>query len=283
MKKKSLFKCPVCSKALVQGEKQYFCQNGHSFDIARKGYVNLLLPNHKGSGNPGDNKEMMQSRREFLNKDFYENFSDRLNETLVVEISNMDNHKTINILDAGCGEGYYTWRLKNRLSYIDSIESLDIYGIDVSKPAIHYAARGDKSIRFAVASTYHLPILSGCIDFIMCIFAPRDEEEFQRVLKPSGKVIVAAPGARHLFGLKKALYGDTDIIGQKGTLGEGYRLLKHVNVSYDIHLKSTEDILNLLMMTPYSRHTDQEMIENLKTLDELTTEIDFNIMVYQKK
>ena len=73
---KTLFKCPVCSKPLSKGEKQYFCNKNHSFDIARKGYVNLLLPSHIGSGDPGDSKEMLQSRREFLNKGYYEKFSD---------------------------------------------------------------------------------------------------------------------------------------------------------------------------------------------------------------
>lgn len=198
-------------------------------------------------------------------------------------MSNTDKSEKISILDAGCGEGYYISRLKNRLSDFDSTEKLSIYGIDVSKPAIHYASGRDKGIRFAVASTYHLPFLPGCLDFILCIFAPRDEHEFRRVLKPSGKVIVAVPGARHLYSLKTELYESSDFIGSKGTLGEGYKLLEHMNVSYNIHLKSTIDILNLLMMTPYSRHTDHRIVENLKKLDELTTEVDINIMVYQRE
>jgi hypothetical protein len=67
----SLFICPVCSNKLFVGEKQYYCKNGHSYDIARNSYVNLLLPKHIGSGNPGDKKEMIRSRREFLNKGYY--------------------------------------------------------------------------------------------------------------------------------------------------------------------------------------------------------------------
>jgi len=267
----------------VQGERQYFCRNNHCFDISRKGYVNLLLPSHKGPGDPGDSKEMMESRRKFLYKGFYENFSNSLNEILINDVANIDSSKEINILDAGCGEGYYTWRLKESLSSIGHKENINMYGIDVSKVAIHYASGRDKSIRFAVASTYHIPILPGCMDYIFCIFAPRDEGEFSRILKPSGKLIVAAPGARHLFNLKKVLYGKTELIGQKGTVGEGFKLLEQINVSYNIHLESNADILNLLMMTPYSRHTDQQAMENLKRLPELQTEVDFNIMVYQVK
>lgn len=282
LNKKSLFKCPVCSEVLIEGQKQYFCHNGHNFDIARKGYVNLLLPGHTGPGSPGDDKEMIKSRRDFLSKGYYKNFSDALNQIIADEISNINDTK-INILDAGCGEGYYTWRLKDALSSLGYGDNINIYGIDVSKPAIHHASGGDRSIHFAVASTYHIPILPGCMDYILCIFAPRDEEEFRHVLKPSGKLIVAAPGARHLLSFKKALYGDAKLIGQKGTVQEGFKLLKAINVSYEIYLKSTSDILNLLTMTPYYRHIEQHMIDNLKSFDELTTEVDFNIMVYQKE
>jgi 23S rRNA (guanine745-N1)-methyltransferase len=282
LSKKSLFQCPVCSSALVEGERQYFCRKGHSFDIARKGYVNLLLPSHIGAGDPGDPKEMIECRRDFLNKGYYENFSDHLNEALISQVSDIDKTKEISILDAGCGEGYYTSRLRNRLLGMDDTKAASMYGIDVSKAAIHYASGRDKNIRFAVASTYHTPILSNSMDAILCIFAPRDEQEFTRILKPSGKLIVAAPGAQHLLGFKKALYEESDVIGQKGTVGEGFELLKNMNVSYDIHLKVAEDIFNLLMMTPYSRHTNQEAVEDLKKLNELDTEVDFNIMIYQK-
>jgi len=282
LSKKSLYQCPVCSNALVQGERQYFCRKGHSYDIARKGYVNLLLPSHIGAGDPGDPKEMIECRRDFLNKGYYENFSGQLNEALISQVSDIDKAKEICILDAGCGEGYYTSRLRNKLLTIDGIDAISMYGIDVSKAAIHYASGRDKNIRFAVASTYHTPILSESMDTILCVFAPRDEQEFSRILKPSGKLIVAAPGARHLLGLKKALYEESNFIGQKGTVGEGFELLKHFNVSYDIHLKGAQDIFNLLMMTPYSRHTNQDAVEDLKKLDKLDTEVDFNIMIYQK-
>lgn len=280
MERKSLFQCPVCKKALVQGEKEYRCNKGHSFDISRKGYVNLLLPNHKGSGNPGDSKEMLQSRRDFLNKGYYEGFSDRLNALSSHYIPN-DDANGISILDAGCGEGYYLSRLKNSL-WASGMEKSDIYGIDVSKAAINLASGRDKAIRFAVASTYHLPLLDRCLDGILCIFSPRDEKEFLRVLKPKGKLIVAAPGPKHLYSFKKKLYENPEYIGQKGTVGEGFSVLECVNITYGISLESTLDIMNLLSMTPYTRHTDQDAVEKLKRLNALETEVDINIIVYQK-
>ncbi len=280
---KTVFQCPNCLKALRQGEKQYFCANGHNFDIARKGYVNLLLSSHTGAGHPGDSKEMLQSRREFLEKGYYSKFSDKLNST--VNLSNINfpiNNEAaqgINIFDAGCGEGYYISRLKKSLSGKYENEDINYYGADVSRDAINYAAGRDKGIRFAVASNYHIPIINSTLDYILCIFAPRDEQEFRRILKPSGKLVVAVPGARHLYSLKKSMYQVPEVIGQKGTVRQGFKLIEESNILYDIHLKDKQDIINLFMMTPYSRHAD---VETVKKMDELVTEVDINILVYER-
>lgn len=127
MQKPSLFRCPVCSKVLFEGKTRYACQRGHSFDIAREGYVNLLLPHHTGSGNPGDNKQMIRSRRDFLNKGYYQKFSDRVNEIVNQVSLNRRSDQPITILDAGCGEGYYTWRLKQCLEALPTAGPVDIY------------------------------------------------------------------------------------------------------------------------------------------------------------
>jgi 23S rRNA (guanine745-N1)-methyltransferase len=280
--KKSLFQCPVCSEPLYQGIKQYYCINKHQFDIARKGYVNLLLPYHTGKGEPGDSKEMIQSRKEFLDKGYYEEFSNRLNELALLETSTTEAEE-LNLIDVGCGEGYYPWRLKNKISSLNRWKGVNIYGLDVSKPAIRFASGRDKDIRFAVASTYHLPIISSCLDLILCIFAPRNENEFKRILKPTARLVVAAPGSQHLYSLKKELYGEANLIGPKGTVREGFRLINLANVSYCIELKETADILNLLMMTPYCRHVDSRIMERVCKLSELITEVDINIMVYQRE
>jgi len=277
----SIFQCPNCFKALKQGERQYFCPTGHSFEIAKKGYVNLLLPSHTGAGTPGDSKEMLQSRREFLDKGYYEGFSNMLNDiVLSALLIDKDSEETVSILDAGCGEGYYICRLKNSLTdFCDSIKT-DIYGIDVSKAAIHYASGRDKGIRFAVASNYHIPVMKGTLDCILCSFAPRDEGEFRRILKPKGKLIVASPGARHLYSIREALYESPEEIGQKGTVGEGFTLLEKKKVNYEIILKSKQDILNLFTMTPYSRHAETSALEKLS---EFATEVDINIFVYSAR
>ena len=278
---KTLFQCPNCKKPLNKGQKQYFCPNGHSFDIAKQGHVNLLLSSHIGTGKPGDSKEMIKSRREFLDKGYYQEFSDTLNN-MVIETLKAENSDTISIFDAGCGEGYYVSRLKQKFSAFDDTKNLDMYGIDVSKSAIQYAAGRDKDIHFAVASSYHIPILNNSVDCILCIFAPRDEQEFKRILKPSGKLLVAAPGPRHLYSLRKFIYDSPDTIGQKGTVEEGFNLLEHKMVSYSTTINDKEDIFNLFNMTPYSSHADPETENKLKTTGEFSTEVEINIRVYQK-
>ncbi|MTI96339.1 MAG: methyltransferase domain-containing protein [Firmicutes bacterium] len=274
MHEQSLFQCPVCSEVLFREQKQYFCQNKHSFDRARQGYVNLLLPRHTGAGNPGDTREMLQSRRAFLDRGYYEEFSRKLNETVANTLSSA---KEAQILDAGCGEGYYTWRLKNYLAG----NSPDIYGIDVSRTAIQYAAGRDRSISFAVASNYHIPVLDDALDCIICVFAPRDEGQFSRVLKPTGTVVVAAPGTRHLNSLRKRLSVDPERLGSKGDMAGGFSLMDTANVTYDICLEN-EDILNLLQMTPYSRHVEAGAVAALEKVEKLEITVDIDIRVYKQ-
>lgn len=282
MPKPSLFKCPVCSRVLFEDKTRYYCQRGHSFDIAREGYVNLLLPNHIGSGNPGDDKQMIQTRRDFLNQGYYQEFSDQVNRIVSQILLCRRSDQPIAILDAGCGEGYYTCRLKKHLESLPTAGPLDIYGVDVSKEAVRFASKRSREIHFAVASVYHLPVLENSMDCIISLFAPRDEESFRTVLRPKGTLIVAAPGENHLYSLRKALYDTPAPIGERGTVQDGFTLVDEINVAYNIHLKANQDLLNLLMMTPYSRHTNAEEIERLKTVKGFVTEVDIRIRVYQR-
>lgn len=282
MQKPSFFKCPICSQMLLEEKTRYVCQQGHSFDIARQGYVNLLLPHHTGSKSPGDNKEMIIARRNFLNQGYYQVFSDRVNAIVSQIALDRRSDEPFAILDAGCGEGYYTWRLKHHLDSLPTIGPFVIYGIDVSKAAIRYAAKKNREIYFAVGSVYRLPILENSMDCIICLFAPRDEEKFKAVLKTHGTLIVAAPGENHLYSLRKTLYGTAEPIGERGTVqDEEFTLINEINVAYDIYLKTNEDLMNLFSMTPYSHYTDEIDIRRLKTIEEFVTEVDIKLRVYR--
>ena len=137
---------------------------------------------------PGDSKEMVAARRAFLNAGYYQLFSDGINETAAKVLSGV---KSPMILDAGCGEGYYTARLKQALS--EQRNDARIAGFDISKAAVKAAAKRDKEISFAVASIFDIPVADGCCDLVLNVFAPIVPAEFARVLKTGGVLLIAVP------------------------------------------------------------------------------------------
>ena len=280
--KQSILKCPVCNLSLKKCEKQYVCLNNHSYDIASKGHINLLLANQKKTKDPGDSKEMMEGRRDFLNKGYYHTFSEALNEIIISNISGSN----VNILDAGCGEGYFLSRLKEAIyrkesNYIENKE-FSFFGVDISKAAVTYAAKRDKKINFIVGSNFNLPIMPNSIDIIIRNFAPSDEAELKRVLKDNGKLVVVTPGIQHLYGLKEILYVNARKHEEKEITFEGFKLIDHTEVKYNIHVEDAEDVKSLITMTPYYWTFDNSMREKAKDTSKLSTELDFNISVYEK-
>lgn len=278
---KSIYKCPVCQGRLIRDEKRYVCSNNHSYDISEKGYVNLLLVNQKKTKNPGDNKAMIESRRDFLNKEYYKRFSDCLNEVIIEELHSDER----NILDAGCGEGYYISNLKN--SFLegnnDSINiNINFYGTDISKNAIIHAAKRNRNINLSVASSFDLPIISNILDCVIRNFAPGDDREFYRVLKEDGILVIATPGVEHLLGLKEILYEIPRKNEIKENIPEGFKHIRNKKIRYSISLDNPEDITNLISMTPYYWSITDSMRGRIGEITELKTELDFNIDVFKK-
>ena len=198
----SLFRCPVCGAPLERGERACVCPNRHSYDLAREGYAYLLPPNQKHSAAPGDDRQMAQARREFLSKGYYE----PLLNTLCCRILSLCG-QTPAILDAGCGEGYYTAGIFRRLK--DAGRAPRMAGTDISKFILRSAAKREKGVEFAVASSYHLPLADDTVDLLLDCFSPLALAEFRRVLRPGGAFLYVVPGARHLWELKEALYDPT--------------------------------------------------------------------------
>jgi len=278
----SILKCPVCDSSLTKCEKQYTCLNNHTYDIASKGYINLLLANQKKTKDPGDSKEMMEGRRDFLNSGYYNTFSEKLNEVVISNITGTN----INILDAGCGEGYFLSGLKEAISKNGSDHTIsseiNFFGVDISKAAVTYAAKRDKKINFIISSNFNLPIMPGTIDIIIRNFAPSDESELNRVLKDNGKLIVVTPGIHHLYGLKEILYVNARKHEEKETTFEGFKLSRNVEVKYTIHIEDRECVKNLITMTPYYWNSDNIMKEKADDTSKLSTDLHFNISVYEK-
>jgi 23S rRNA (guanine745-N1)-methyltransferase len=278
----SIYMCPVCHVSLDSLERQFACANGHTFDIAREGYVNLLLAHHKKTADPGDNKEMIKSRRAFLENGHYDTLSEELNKTVIATFCDTTAEDRVQILDAGCGEGFYLWQLSNNLKSQGLSDAFGLWGLDISRSAIRYAARRDEFSKFAVGSTYRLPILPKCLNAILCIFAPGSSEEFQRILKPCGKLITLSPGPKHLAALKAMIYDAPEDHQVETAVPAGFAHSNKTHISHRLHLENSEDIGNLLLMTPYYWHMDKPTQERVLSMAELETEIDIILTTYQK-
>ncbi len=265
-----IFTCPVCGKILEISGRSYKCPQNHSFDCAKSGYVNLLIPKHAGKTVHGDNKLMVQARRSFLDKGYYAPLREALGSAAEKYYSGGA------VLDAGCGEGYYTSVLSEKLA------EAEIYGIDISKTAVDYAAKRCRKVSFAAASVFHIPAADKAIGMLTTLFAPYCGEEYRRILCSSGIMIMAIPSELHLWELKKAVY-DTPYKNEvKPYELEGFELAEKNRLSYRIILESAEDIQALFAMTPYFYRTGKEQQQRLEVLDSLDTQVDFELLIYRK-
>lgn len=270
----TLFHCPVCQTALIAESGRYYCDNGHSFDRAKEGYVNLLLANQKKSKEPGDSRAMIRSRKAFLGRGYYQKLAEAITE--VIETHRRDSPQTL--LDAGCGEGYYVNFVHEQCS------EMACYGIDISRDAVRLAGKQYKEIEFAVASIAQLPIQEHSVDFILSVFSPRNPSEMARVATDDALLIVATPGKNHLEALRAIIYDEVQ--EYKALANDAYTpeftLLDRQIIEYGIELNDTKDIANLLQMTPFYWHVSQEKQAELLQLERLSLTVSFVLTVWKK-
>ncbi|MBR4293027.1 MAG: methyltransferase domain-containing protein [Clostridia bacterium] len=263
--------CPICHEPLFENQKTLCCEKGHSYDRAAVGYVNLTVGS---SASHGDDKTMVSARKRFLELGCYAPMRDSLCR-FAAKYTPENGH----LLDAGCGEGYYT------SAVADSLESGDVAAIDISKHAIASACkrRVEKSIDYAVASVYAIPCPDAHFDTVISVFSPFAREEFLRVLKENGTLISVIPQRRHLYSLKCAIYDEPYENEVQPYEVEGFELVESDDISYDFALTSNQAIADLFSMTPYYYRTPKSGHERLCALNELTCEARFTVLVYKKK
>ena len=250
----------------------------HLFDGGAGGYVNLA-PHHSGGG---DSKEAVRARSSFLRSGYYAPAAESI-AALVREITPEGGL----VLDAGCGEGYYSGRI--------SEEGCSVLGVDLSKFATDTAAKTARRERmnrgqasstlYAVGSVFELPVSDGSFDTVTNIFAPCAPAEYARVLKSGGHLVVAGAGERHLFGLKELIYDDPYLNDPRRDLpaeGDGLRLLEIRNVTFAITVTDPDHREALFSMTPYYWRTSREGHSRLAAAEALTTEVSFDLHVYEK-
>lgn len=271
----SFFICPICGHPLTEQNRSLVCQDGHCFDIARQGYVNLLRPGAAGGRRHGDDRRMVASRTAFLDAGFYRPLRDAVT-ALVLRHAQPDG----TILDAGCGEGYYTSHIRRTLA--DAGCSVSVYGIDVSRDAILACAARDRTLGLAVASISAIPAADASVDILVNLFAPFDAREFSRVIKPHGTLIRAFPDRRHLFELKEAVY-TTPYENEITTLAlDGFTLVSKREIRFPLQLEGGEQIQALFQMTPYYYKTSREGQEKLSRLRSLSVTAEFLLAEYRK-
>ena len=230
--------CPICGAPLAKGEKALVCPSHHSFDIARQGYVNLLPVQQKHSQDPGDTREQVLSRRAFLDTGTYAPILEALIEAA------REYGASGELLDVGCGEGYYCAGLSQALD-------LPLTGVDISKEAVRAAAARYKGPNWLCATAAHLPVGDESVGLLTSLFALTLPEEFLRVLRPGGLYIQVVAAEDHLLGLKRIIY-DRLTHKEKHTTQElpGLTRLHSQHIAFDFTL-TKEQIPWLFAMTPH--------------------------------
>ncbi len=260
----SCYLCPICAASLQlnPSAKSYACANHHHFDLAKEGYLNLLPVQFKHSAEPGDNKQMMQARREFLEAGFY--------EPMATAVATMiDANPAKHLLDLGCGEGYYSRKIE---AYCEN--PIILHGVDIAKFAIAAAAKKQPDARFIVASSNRLPYADRYFDAVLRIFAPSNDDELRRVLKPSGFLLTVTPGPRHLWQLKQLIYAEAKQHALTDELPPGFEPMDRQRVSYTI-APNLQQRIALLHMTPFAWRANERVEQAIKESAELEIETDF--------
>ncbi|HIY92254.1 methyltransferase domain-containing protein [Companilactobacillus sp. HBUAS56275] len=183
----NFFQCPLCGEKLTLNGNSLTCDQNHTFDISKKGFVDFVL-NSKQQKNY--DLESFENRHLILEHGMYDHIADKI-------VKLVDQLKIKSILDVGCGEGYYSKK-------IAEMESKDVFAFDISKDSIQLAAKGPNTpVEWFVGDLAHLPIQDQTIDGIIDIFSPANYHEFNRILQPSGYVLKVIPNEYHVQELRE--------------------------------------------------------------------------------
>lgn len=256
------FACPICQENLDLVENSLKCNNRHSFDLAKFGYVNLV-PQVKQSANY--DKENFQNRQQILEAGFYQAILETISDLLATNLS----AKTV--LDIGCGEGFYSRKLQ------ESHSDKTFYAFDISKDSVQIAAKSEPNwaVNWFVGDLARLPIKDASMDILLDIFSPANYGEFRRVLSKDGILIKVIPTENHLKEIRQKVqdqltkkdYSNQDV---KEHFQENFTILSSQTASLTKPI-TAEQLQALLSMTPLLFHVNQSKID-WSDLTEITIE-----------
>lgn len=238
--------CPHCGGALAPVGGALGCASGHSFDVARQGYANLLSGRPAAGG--GDDRAMVRSRREFQEAGHYAPLAARLAGAAGKEWPGGP------VADIGAGTGYYLGAV------LDALPEAAGLAADASRFALRSAARSHPRAGAVGCDAWRaLPLRSGAFGLLLNVFAPRNGAEFRRVLRADGALLVVTPGSDHLAELRRPL-GMIAVDPDKGgrlsaSLDAHFALDRREDVSFRLRLGRAEAAA-LVGMTPSARHID---------------------------
>jgi 23S rRNA (guanine745-N1)-methyltransferase len=263
--------CPHCREKLcIDSEgSTWACINNHRFDIAREGYVNLLPSNRKSSAQPGDSPAMLAARRRIHDAGFYQPLADAITDALSQGL------EADNVLDLGCGEGFYCSALQRALPWAQ------IYGVDIAKPAVRMAAKKHIRCRFAVASAHGLPLSDSSVDVALRVFAPSDDIELHRVLSSGGLYLEVSPAPRHLWELRENLYRTPRPHAAAREEIAGMQLRWSDELSYTTEVVQPA-LFDLIAMTPFAHRGNRDLRQRLETLEQLCITMMFSLRLFEE-
>lgn len=263
--------CPVCQSPLQVSAKIFRCTHNHSFDIAKEGYVNLHIVQHKKSKNPGDTPQAVQARRAFLSAGHYAPF-----RTAVADI--VHKLQAGVVMDISCGEGYYTQALTAQTQ---------VLGLDIAKSAVQIAAKADKNKRvcWLVGTSSALPVASGSVNVCTSLFSPLPKQEIYRVLDVSGVLLVAVAAPRHLYAVREALFGT--VIEHSpdkylDVLAPEFVLTDRQQITVPMQLDN-QSLRQLIAMTPYAYKATAERRAWLERQESFEVAGEFCVMLFKKQ
>ena len=264
--------CPICKEKLSKINNSLKCERNHSYDFSGSGYINLLNPGKKNNAVAGDSKEMIRARTSFFQSGAYEGIRKKLVEIITPLEKNV-------IVDAGCGEGYYTEGIAKEFA------SSSLIGFDMSKFGAEHGAKSSKNkgianTFYAVSNIFSMPLTDECADIVISMFAPVAYEEFARILKKGGYLIIGAAGKKHLDGLKSVIYDEVYLNEPSDHSHPLFECVDVKNLAYVTEVYGNDTIKSLFTMTPYYHRTSLSDKEKLNGIDRVitTVEVDFFIL-----
>jgi 23S rRNA (guanine745-N1)-methyltransferase len=240
-----LLRCPVCEDGLAQSDGALRCGRGHSFDVARQDYVNLVP-------GAGDSTEMVEAREAFLGAGHYRKLTGALvEEALKVEAPGA-------VLDVGAGTGHH-------LAYVLAAPPERVgLALDTSTAALRRAARSHPRAAAIGADVWKpLPVGDGVAALVLSVFAPRNATEMARILAPGGSLVAVTPTTRHLAELVGPL-GLLSVPDEKADrldeqLEPHFDLAERRTIEHSMFLTS-EEMSQLVRMGPSAWHVDDESL-----------------------